>query len=184
MSNNESSDIPNNPCDNTINDAEEDFASIDESGIMKRRGEGLIYELKITLTQNELEEELKPKKNNNGTINQIEYEDLVWKYKYKRNTQEGVKIYYKCSSEKHTCPCLIYLINISGLIKIYQSEQPHSHSVKQGRGIKPCIKEAINKLYDLGTRAPKNILRALEKDGIGQPTKQQLRNHLNKYKGN
>ncbi len=29
MSNNKSSDIPNNPCDNTINDAEEDFASID-----------------------------------------------------------------------------------------------------------------------------------------------------------
>jgi hypothetical protein len=177
----QTSDIPNNPGDDSIADADE-IENIDQQASISVRGKGLIYDFKIRIDAEELDEELNCKRNKDGFINQIEFENNIWKYQYQRDTTEGLKIYYKCSPITHKCQSMLYLINVSDKIKIYLSHIDHTHETKAIRGIKPHIKEAINKLYDLGTKLPRNILRALAKDGIEQPTRMQLSNHLNLYK--
>ena len=131
----ESSEIPDIN-DNSIDDADEIIEEIDEIVPKAVRGKGIIYDFIIQITEEELEE-LNCKKNKNGIINQIEFDDSVWKYKYTRDTSDGLKSYFKCSPKNQKCECMIYLVKNNDSIQIYQSQQDHNHVIKIGRGIKP-----------------------------------------------
>ncbi len=79
---------------NNDNDSLIDADEIDElntEGSIVQRGKGRVYEFVKTFKVSELEENLSFKKNDDGFINYIEFEENIWKYKIKQKNTVWTK---------------------------------------------------------------------------------------------
>ncbi|RNA29459.1 hypothetical protein BpHYR1_004938 [Brachionus plicatilis] len=168
------SEMPEN-CDETI-DNTNDSSNL-EFG-KKRRGKGAVYDFCTAITYSDFLKNFNVKLNNKGLVQMFECQKNIFKYRFKRNLKEGTKFYYQCSPWKETCLVSSYITIKNDHVSIFIEDEPHDHSTKNERGISEETKKAINKLYDVGVRAPKAILRSLDKQGFNCPMKSQLQNYL------
>ncbi len=108
----------------------------------------------------------------------------VWGFKFKNETNEGNKWYYRCNKPKlrgQQCPAGIYLLfdNRNTEVVLFRAENPHDHNGLQPKlGLSEEAKEEIQRLFDLKQK-PKLTLAKLREKGIQVSNKSQITNYLN-----
>ena len=160
--------------DDTMNDIDD----LDNIIPIKRRGKGVVYDFFKTVSTDEFITEFKAVKGDDDLIKSFEFDTYTFKYKYKRSTIKGLKYFYECSPDAANCSVCCYIFLGDTAVSIFISDVAHEHVDRISRGISDVVKDAINKLYDVGVTAPKAILRALEKQNLIAPSIYQLNNYL------
>ncbi len=90
------------------------------------------------------------KKHDDRFINYIEFEENIWKYKIKQNTQSGLKRYYNCSPKDASCECMLVLRFESESVFIYKWGSEHNHQeIRKYNGISKEVKEVIKSYQTL-----------------------------------
>lgn len=144
----------------------------------KRRGKGAVYDFYAVIPFRDFMKNFDAKINCKGLVQVFRFDQNIYKYKFKRQLKEDMKFYYQCSPLNESCPVSSYLTIKNDNVSIFIENESHEHSGKNERGISDEVKIAINKLYYLGVKSPKTILRSLEKQGLSCPSKHQLQNYL------
>jgi hypothetical protein len=113
--------------------------------------------------------------------------EKTWGFKFKNETNEGNKWYYRCNKPKlrgQQCPAGVYLLfdNRNTEVVLFRADNPHDHNGLQPKiGLSEEAKGEIQRLFDLKQK-PKLILAKLREKGIQVSNKSQITNYLKKLK--
>ncbi|XP_059610305.1 uncharacterized protein LOC132257433 [Phlebotomus argentipes] len=97
-------------------------------------------------------------------------EEACWSYRFKNNTSEGAKKYFRCNlARRRGTQCaqevhLLYEAN-SPRVHLFRTTSEHTHDVNEAQGINmdPLVRDEISMLYRHNVRKPKDIWQMLQK---------------------
>lgn len=113
--------------------------------------------------------------------------DENWSYQYRNNSENGMRITYRCNLLKfrgEQCAAAIYLLfdSRSSDIQLFRADTEHTHQNHPNavETLSEGVKEAVKSLYKLNVTKPKMVTVNLVKQGFDPPPKPLLTNFLKK----
>lgn len=109
--------------------------------------------------------------------------DENWSYQYRNNSENGMRITYRCNLLKfrgEQCAAAIYLLfdSRSSDIQLFRADTEHTHQNHPNavETLSEGVKEAVKSLYKLNVTKPKMVTVNLVKQGFDPPPKPLLTN--------
>lgn len=153
--------------------SDDDSDDYDEPQPKRRRTGGVYRKWKLKKTYKTAEEA-------EEAVNSCKF----WKKCSSTNTSSGSRVTYRCSKGEYRgeeCPAGLYLLYDAKSLEVllYETDNEHvHHNNTSAHGLTTQQKEFIKKKFQDGITKPNSILDRFREEGIPEPPKSKLINHL------